>query len=348
MSDEQKPIRTAVSREQAESYLLTSLVAFAATVILTRVYLEAAGYPQLSNSVLHIAHALWGGLLLFLAVLLPLLFANRWALWGSALLGGIGIGLFIDEVGKFITQSNDYFFPPALSIVYGFFLLTFTVYLIFRRPQRQGPRRALYHVLDQLQEAVDGDLDAAEAARIESHLAVAKQSDLREAVALAEALSGFLQAEGQYLPAARPGFRKRVLAWMDSLGRRLGRGSHRAIISALLAVLVVFVIAYIVVLVQGGSSLDSQVVQWRVPLMVIQAMVGALMAVALVAWLTGREDLGLKFAVSGFLLSLVALQTLYFYLSQFSALAATLLQVVFLLVLLAYRRWYLGDGAEPA
>ncbi|MGD9148014.1 MAG: hypothetical protein PVI80_20780 [Anaerolineae bacterium] len=27
-------------------------------VILTRVYLEMAGYPQLGNSVLHIAHAL--------------------------------------------------------------------------------------------------------------------------------------------------------------------------------------------------------------------------------------------------------------------------------------------------
>ena len=36
MSNERKKIRSAVSREQAESYLLTSLVAFAATVILTR------------------------------------------------------------------------------------------------------------------------------------------------------------------------------------------------------------------------------------------------------------------------------------------------------------------------
>ena len=46
---------------------------------------------------LHIAHALWGGLLLFVAVLLPLALANRWAIKASALLSGIGIGLFIDE-----------------------------------------------------------------------------------------------------------------------------------------------------------------------------------------------------------------------------------------------------------
>ncbi len=38
------------------------------TVIATRVYLELTGYPQLGNSVLHIAHALWGGLLLIIAV----------------------------------------------------------------------------------------------------------------------------------------------------------------------------------------------------------------------------------------------------------------------------------------
>jgi divalent metal cation (Fe/Co/Zn/Cd) transporter len=38
-----------------------------------------------------------------------------WAIQASALLSGIGIGLFINEVGKFITQTNDYFFPPALS-----------------------------------------------------------------------------------------------------------------------------------------------------------------------------------------------------------------------------------------
>ena len=72
MRQKQKKIRSAVRRDQAESYLLTSLVGFAATVIITRVFLELSGYPQIGNDVLHIAHALWGGLLLFVAALLPL------------------------------------------------------------------------------------------------------------------------------------------------------------------------------------------------------------------------------------------------------------------------------------
>jgi hypothetical protein len=78
--------------------------------------------------------------------MLPLAFANRWALQASALLGGMGIGLFIDEVGKFITQSNDYFFPPALSIVYVFFLLTVFLYPYFSRPQHPDPRQVMYRV----------------------------------------------------------------------------------------------------------------------------------------------------------------------------------------------------------
>jgi hypothetical protein len=283
--------------------------------------------------------------LLFVAVLLPLAFANRWALPASALLGGMGIGLFIDEVGKFITQANDYFFPPALSIVYGFFLLTVFVYLYFRRPQHPDPRQAMYRAFEGLQDALDGDLDTAEAARIETQLAIAANSDRDEMVSLAEALSGFLQVEKQHLSTAEPGLWKRMVTRVDSLGRRLGRGRHRAIISVLLILWVAFVIGYIFLLVQGGANLDSQVVRWRVSLIVIQALVGALMIVALLAWLAAKEDLGLKLAISGFLLSLVALQTLYFYLSQFSAITATLLQLAFLLILLAYRRWYLRDDA---
>jgi hypothetical protein len=135
---------------------------------------------------------------------------------------------------------------------------------------------------------------------------------------------------------------------VDSLGQRLGRGRHRAIISVLLVLWVAFVIGYIVMLLQGGTSLDSQVVQWREPLIVIQAPVGTLMIVAVVAWLAGKDGLGLKLAVGGFLLSLIALKTLYFYLFQFSAITATLLQLVFLLVLLAYHLWYLRDHTVAA
>jgi hypothetical protein len=342
MSQKQKKIRSVVSRNHADVYLLISLVGFAATVIVTRVFLELTGYPQIGNDVLHIAHALWGGLLLFIAALLPLALANRWAIQASALLGGVGTGLFIDEAGKFITQANDYFFPPSLSIIYGFFLLVVFVYLAFRRPQLQDPRKAMYYALERLQDVLDGDLDTEEAAWIETQLTIAKQSDRDEIVSLASAINDYLQKEKQRLPAAEPDYWKRIANWVDTLGQRLGRRVHRAIISVLLILWVMFVIGYIVVMALG-TNLDSQIVQWRVPLIAMQIVIGGLMIIAVVAWLRRNEERGLAFAVGGFLLSLVALQLLYFYLSQFSAITATLLQLAFLQILLAYNRWYLRN-----
>ena len=344
MDKKQRKDRSAVRRNHAENYLLTSLVAFAATVIITRIFLQLTGFPQLGDSVLHIAHALWGGLLLFVAVLLPLALANRWAIQVSALLGGIGIGLFIDEVGKFITQSNDYFFPPALSIVYGFFLLTVLVYLYFRKPRQENPRKAMYNLLEGLQNVLDGDLDQGEAARLEAQLAIARDSDRNELLSLADAINTFLQVNKGGLRAAEPDFWKRTAIRVDSIGLRLGRRMHRLIISIIMILWLIFVIGFIAVLFQGSVNLDSQILQWRDALIVIQVMIGILMVAAIIAWLTSNEELGLNLAIAGFLLSLVALQTLYFYLSQFSALSTTLLQLVFLLILLAYRGWYLNGG----
>src|SRR5512136_725927 len=125
-----------IRREAAEHYLLMTLLGFAASVILTRTFLELTGYPQLGSSQLHIAHVLWGGLLLYIAALLPLILVNRWALTTSAILNGIGVGLFIDEVGKFITRDNDYFYRPAAPIIYAFFLLSVLLFLYVQKPRQ--------------------------------------------------------------------------------------------------------------------------------------------------------------------------------------------------------------------
>jgi hypothetical protein len=343
MKNEQKTMRSAVRRDRGETYVLISLVAFAATVIVTRVFLELAGYPQIGNSVLHIAHALWGGLLLIMAAYLPLGYANRWAFQASALLGGVGVGLFIDEVGKFITQANDYFFPPALPLIYGFVLLNVLVYRFFRRRPEENSRVAMYHVFDGLGDLLDGDLNAEDAAGIMAHLAIARRSGRAEIASLAELLSDYLTEESAHLPAAKPGLWKQAAQWMTAVGKRVGRPSHRILIASVLIGWAVLAGAYVAVIAQGTPGIDPQVLGWRVPLIVVQVVVGVLMAAAAVLWLARREELGLRFGVSGFLVSLVALQLLYFYLSQFSAITATLLQMGFLWILLAYRRWYLRD-----
>jgi hypothetical protein len=71
---------------------------------------------------------------------------DRWAYTAGAL--SAGVGLFIDEVGKFITQTNDYFFPAVAPIIYAFFLLTVMLYLQVRRPRPRDARAELYYALD--------------------------------------------------------------------------------------------------------------------------------------------------------------------------------------------------------
>jgi hypothetical protein len=333
-----------VRREHAEDYLLISLVTFGATVIFTRAFLHITGFPQLGNNVLHIAHALWGGLFLFIAGILTLVLANRWAIQASALLGGIGIGLFIDEVGKLITHTNDYFFPPALSIIYSFFLLVVFVYLYFRRPLQGNPRHAMYHVLEELKDALDGDLDQAEAARIEAHLAIAQTSEREEITVLAQAIGEYIHKEKQYLADAQPDIWKRTVRWIDTVGLKLGRRTHHKVISIILILWGTIMFSYIGYLLFASANLADQVLQWRGVLLLTQVLIGGLMIIALYNWLKKNEGRGVNIALGGFLLSLVALQTLYFYLTQFSAVISTLLQLGCLLVLLAYRRLYLSEG----
>lgn len=344
MHQNQRKIRVAVRRNHGHVNLLISLVAFAVTVIATRTFLELTGYPQLGTSVLHIAHALWGGLLLIIAAFLPLAYANGWVIRLSAVLSGIGIGLFIDEVGKFITQSNDYFFPPALPLIYAFILLNVLLYLYFRRQLETNPRRAMYHVLEGLQEVLDSDLDTGEAALIEEQLAVVKRSDQAELRSLAEAIGDYLQGQKGQLPPDELGYAERFTIWVDGLGQRLGRRWHRAIISFSLIAWLVVVLAYDALIIFGSTSLAPQVGQWRYPLVFIQAAVGTLILIAAFFWLRGDEQTGLKFGVIGILISLVALQLFYFYLVQFSAIIITLLQLAILLFFFTYRRWYLQPG----
>ena len=69
-----------VRRLDADHYLFLVLLGFGGSIVVTRLYLELTGYPTVGGDTLHIAHAVWGGLLLFVGGMLPLVLANRSAL----------------------------------------------------------------------------------------------------------------------------------------------------------------------------------------------------------------------------------------------------------------------------
>lgn len=76
-----------------------------------------SGFPSLGGAYFHLAHVLRGGAGLTAALLLSLL-AKEPKKQLIALLGGVGCGFFIDEIGKFVTRANDYFSRDAFFLVH--------------------------------------------------------------------------------------------------------------------------------------------------------------------------------------------------------------------------------------
>ena len=145
--------------------LTTLLVCAVATVLFTRSLLAATGYPQVGNSTLHIAHVLYGGLLLLTALLSTLAFLSPMTKPLAAVAGGIGFGLFIDEVGKFVTKDVDYFYRPAFAIIYVTFLILFGVVRLLSRRGFNAEEATLIG-LESLQRAAVGALSEERRVRV--------------------------------------------------------------------------------------------------------------------------------------------------------------------------------------
>ncbi|HQY33290.1 hypothetical protein [Actinotalea sp.] len=137
----------------ASSHLAGFLVATMTTVILTRGLLAATGFPQLGGGALHVAHVLWGGLLMALSLVVLLSFAGPVARPLGAVVGGVGFGLFIDEIGKFVTADNDYFYEPTAFLVY---LVVVVLLLLAEALHGRRPHHPVEYLAGAADQAVAG------------------------------------------------------------------------------------------------------------------------------------------------------------------------------------------------
>lgn len=362
--------RSLVQRLGAERYLLISLISFAASVSLTRLFLSVTGYPQLGNSQLHIAHVLWGGLLLFISGLLPLVLANAWAYTAGAVLNGVGIGLFIDEVGKFITQSNDYFYPPAAPIIYAFFLLTVLMYLYIRRRSGKTPRRLMYQVLHDLGEVIDHDLQPEERTRMTSQLnEVIEAAPNTNLSLLASALIRFLEHETLHINAALPRWQRRWRESRQALRMRMterprSRSRFRTVLGLVMLIsgsLIMTRLALLTYTLTFHGGLDEWVLQtllsrqaespesmrWVFIRIVLEGGLGLLLAAAGALLLALRENSALRLGTLSLVMKLTTVDLLVFYFDQFAAVVTSLAQFGLLMLVLLYRNWYLLAPPTP-
>lgn len=352
-------VRKPVARESNEYYLRLTLISFALTVTLTRLFLQVTGYPQLGSHDLHIAHLLWGGLLLVIASLLMLTFANRWVYLVGSLLVGIGVGLFIDEVGKFITRTNDYFYPPAAPIIYVFFLLLVLLYFGLRRPPPRDARSELYRAFDSLQEVLDHDLDARERAALTARLkAVADRADHPDLSHLARELLTFLNSDGLQIVAHEPDLWERGILWVQRvIGKRVTRRRLKAVLVVGLCALGVLALTGLSQLIlailfpQQYEPIIGQLsavtklagpggLNWYLARLAMDAATGLLLLVAAVLLVFSRESRAFKFGYLGLILSLTVVDLMVFYLDQFSAILPAAVQFFLLVAMLHYHQSY--------
>jgi hypothetical protein len=143
----------------------TFFICAVTTILCIRTDLWLTNYPQLGGHGLHIAHLLYGGALMLVALAFLLTLLGRRVRWIGAVVGGIGFGFFIDELGKFITSDNNYFFRPAAGIIYLVFILLFLGSRAYQRRRGLNEAERVRNAFELIAEASIGPWQAGSRAR---------------------------------------------------------------------------------------------------------------------------------------------------------------------------------------
>ncbi len=159
------PLRNVATNADMGGLHETFLVVAISTILVIRTQLWLTNYPQLGGNGLHIAHLLWGGLFMVITIGLLLSLLGRRPRFPAAVLGGIGFGFFIDELGKFITEDNDYFFKPAAGVIYIVFVILFLISRQVQRKRRLSEADLLRNAIERIGGATHGNYDADDHAR---------------------------------------------------------------------------------------------------------------------------------------------------------------------------------------
>ena len=319
----------------------TLLITGVTTILVIRTQLWLTNYPQLGGRGLHIAHLLWGGLFMLIAIGLLLTFLGRPVRRAAAIVGGVGFGFFIDELGKFITEDNNYFYRPAAALIYLIFIGLFMVSRAMQRHDRAAPREELANAVDLLGDAARRDLD--EPSRREA-LALLERADPDDPL-VAPLREAFERADTR--PVAAPGPAGRAAATVRGLaGRFAAWPGFAACVSwlfaawALLSILGIFELVFSVGVELGtahsgfGSDRFSDLRFVNVASLASSLVSALFVAHGIVELRRGRRAAGYRSFERALLVAIFVSQVFAFVESQFGAVFGL---AVDLLLLLAVR-----------
>jgi hypothetical protein len=159
-------IRNIESDSYRENFLVSAIV----SVFLIRIFLHFTDYPQLGGGIFHIAHIVWGGFFMMAALLILLSFLDQKAVAIASILGGIGFGAFIDELGKVITSDNNYFFQPTIALIYIIFVLLYLISRFIPKYREISEREYLVNAIEMIKESAINDFDEEEEKRAAEYL----------------------------------------------------------------------------------------------------------------------------------------------------------------------------------
>jgi len=155
--------RLRLIRDLDAGYCLDLVLVSAVTAVLgIRSGLGLTGYPRVSLGDVHVAHMLWGGLLMLASIVILLSYIGRGGDEVAAVIGGLGFGTFIDEVGKFISRDNDYFYRPSVAIIYVTFIITWISVRSIHRERTASRPEYLANAIMMLRKMAGGALTSDE------------------------------------------------------------------------------------------------------------------------------------------------------------------------------------------
>lgn len=312
-----------VRYSEAGDLLEIFLVSAVVSLISIRVFLSLTGYPQIGGGHFHIAHMLWGGFGMLVAILSMFVLLNNEVKYFSAVVGGIGFGAFIDELGKFLTADNNYFFQPSIALIYVIFVLIFLLSRYFENDQKMTNKEYIINTLEIVKDIFSHDFDSEDKKKALKYLRKVDSKD------------PFIKDLQQLI--------QRVKVDEDDshdLLRRLKHKLHKFYLEIIekkwfkQVFFFVFIASGIYSLARGFYffSLDQDLSFWTNGYIFSAALSGLLIVIGFIALRNSRMQ-GYLWFKRGVLVSIFLTQFFLFYRDQLSAIVGLGVSVFFLLII---------------